>query len=301
GLSSTGVDNTAKTRQLRPKSNTKNDRVPSASKSSCINVSIKILSQTRKKCILSGPYKPTTILVQAIAATDDSLEIPEHMIVETPMNTSPENKAHFQAEKEAIHMILIGIGDGIYSTIDACQIAHETYKGKEIAKPITPPSEIAFEDDSFPEQAQRDKDMQKNLTLIGKPNGDALRKCILSGPYKPTTVVVQAVATTDDSPVIPENTIVETPMNMSPINKAHFKSEKGGKKIAKPITPPSESASEEDIDPEQAQMDKDMQKNLALIAKYFKKIYKPTNNNLGTSSNSRNKNVDTNSRYKNDN
>nr|GEW23450.1 hypothetical protein [Tanacetum cinerariifolium] len=44
-----------------------------------------------------------------------------------------------------------------------------------------------------------------------------------------------------------------------------------------------------------------MQKNLALIAKYFKKIYKPTNNNLRTSSNSWNKNVDTTPRYKNDN
>nr|GEV19051.1 copia protein [Tanacetum cinerariifolium] len=44
-----------------------------------------------------------------------------------------------------------------------------------------------------------------------------------------------------------------------------------------------------------------MQKNLALIAKYFKKIYKPTNNNLKTSSNSRKKNVDTTPRYKNDN
>nr|GEZ35236.1 hypothetical protein [Tanacetum cinerariifolium] len=65
------------------------------------------------------------------------------------------------------------------------------------------------------------------------------------------------------------------------------------KEIAKPITPPSESASEEDSDPEQAQRDKDMKKNLALIAKYFKKIYKPTNNNLRTSLNSRNKNMDT--------
>nr|GEV13132.1 hypothetical protein [Tanacetum cinerariifolium] len=35
GLSSTGVDNTAKTRRSQPRSNTKNDRVPSASKSSC--------------------------------------------------------------------------------------------------------------------------------------------------------------------------------------------------------------------------------------------------------------------------
>ncbi|GJX80322.1 hypothetical protein Tco_0328471 [Tanacetum coccineum] len=54
-------------------------------------------------------------------------------------------------------------------------------------------------------------------------------------------------------------------------------------------------------DPEQAHRDKDIQKNLALIAKYFKKIYKPTNNNLITSSNTRNKNVDTSPRYKNDN
>nr|GEY41481.1 hypothetical protein [Tanacetum cinerariifolium] len=35
GLSSTGVDNTAKTRRPHPRSNTKNDRVPSMSKSSC--------------------------------------------------------------------------------------------------------------------------------------------------------------------------------------------------------------------------------------------------------------------------
>ncbi|GKD24460.1 hypothetical protein Tco_1230674, partial [Tanacetum coccineum] len=67
------------------------------------------------------------------------------------------------------------------------------------------------------------------------------------------------------------------------------------------ITPPSESAFEEDSDPEQAQKDKDMQKNLALIAKYFKKLYKPTNNNLRTSLNTRNKYVDTTLKYKNDN
>nr|GFD31309.1 hypothetical protein [Tanacetum cinerariifolium] len=40
----------------------------------------------------------------------------------------------------------------------------------------------------------------------------------------------------------------------------------------KPITPPSETASEEDSDHEQAQKDKDMQKNLALIAKKPKRV-----------------------------
>ncbi|GJY15688.1 integrase, catalytic region, zinc finger, CCHC-type containing protein [Tanacetum coccineum] len=74
-----------------------------------------------------------------------------------------------------------------------------------------------------------------------------------------------------------------------------------GKEIAKPVTPQSESVSEEDSDPEQARRDKDMQKNLALLAKYFKKLYKPTNNNLRTSSNSRNKTEDTTPRYNNDN
>nr|GEV46039.1 ribonuclease H-like domain-containing protein [Tanacetum cinerariifolium] len=83
-------------------------------------------------------------------------------------------------------------------------------------------------------------------------------------------------------------------------SRSHTSTRHKGKEIAKPITPPSETASKEDSDPEQAQRDKDMQKNLALIAKYFKKIYKPINNNLRTSSNFKNKNMDTTPRYKSD-
>nr|GEW89012.1 integrase, catalytic region, zinc finger, CCHC-type, peptidase aspartic, catalytic [Tanacetum cinerariifolium] len=128
-----------------------------------------------RKCILSGTYKPTIVVVQAVAATDDSLAIPEHTTVKTPMNMSPAKKAYSESEKEAIHLILIGIGDEIYSTVDAFQTAHKMWEvierlqqGKEIAKPITHPFESASEEDSDPEQAQRDKDMQKNLALIAK-------------------------------------------------------------------------------------------------------------------------------------
>nr|GEY00747.1 hypothetical protein [Tanacetum cinerariifolium] len=85
-----------------------------------------------RKFILSSPYKPTTVLVQAIATTDDSPSIPEHTTVETPMNVSPENKAYFQAKKEAIHLILTGIGDEIYSTVDACQTASEMWEAIEM-------------------------------------------------------------------------------------------------------------------------------------------------------------------------
>nr|GEV61354.1 integrase, catalytic region, zinc finger, CCHC-type, peptidase aspartic, catalytic [Tanacetum cinerariifolium] len=55
--------------------------------------------------------------VPAVAATDDSLAVLEHTTVETPLNMSPKNKAHYESEKEAIHSILSGIRDEIYSTI----------------------------------------------------------------------------------------------------------------------------------------------------------------------------------------
>nr|GEV47451.1 hypothetical protein [Tanacetum cinerariifolium] len=52
--------------------------------------------------------------------------------------------------------------------------SHETtrHKGKEIAKPITPLSELASEEDINLEQAQKDKEMQKNLALIAKYKND---------------------------------------------------------------------------------------------------------------------------------
>ncbi|GJR15584.1 retrovirus-related pol polyprotein from transposon TNT 1-94 [Tanacetum coccineum] len=154
---------------------------------------------------------------------------------------SPKNKAHFESEKKAIHLILNGIGDEIYLTVDACKTAHEMWEAIE--------------------RLQQD-------------------------PYYQAPKSHKSYAPTSKASL----------PTRSPATTRHK-----GKEIAKPITPPSESASEEDSDPEQAQKDKEMHKNLALIAKYFKKIYKPTNNNLRTSSNTRNKNVDTTLRYKNDN
>ncbi|GKD17977.1 hypothetical protein Tco_1207135 [Tanacetum coccineum] len=72
-----------------------------------------------RKCILEGPYTPSTVIIPIVPATNDSPEVPERIAVETILNMSPGNKAHYESEKEAIHLILIGIGDEIYSTVDA--------------------------------------------------------------------------------------------------------------------------------------------------------------------------------------
>nr|GEU89769.1 hypothetical protein [Tanacetum cinerariifolium] len=79
-----------------------------------------------RKCILEGPYTFSTVVVlAAVSATKNSPAVPEHTTVETLQTMSPKNKAHYESEKEAIHLILTGIRDKIYSTVDACKIAQE--------------------------------------------------------------------------------------------------------------------------------------------------------------------------------
>ncbi|GKE01142.1 hypothetical protein Tco_1389125 [Tanacetum coccineum] len=55
-----------------------------------------------------------------------------------------------------------------------------------------------------------------------RPNGAALRKCILKGPYTPTIVTTPAVPATENSLAVHEQTTIETVMNMTPENRAHF-------------------------------------------------------------------------------
>ncbi|GJX48517.1 hypothetical protein Tco_0273707 [Tanacetum coccineum] len=101
-----------------------------------------------------GPYTPTIVTTPAVPATEDSPAVPEQTTVETVMNMTPENRAHFESEKEAIHLILTGIGDEIYSTVDACQTAQEMWEAIEGYNKL-------LKKDSDLNQAQKDKDMRK--------------------------------------------------------------------------------------------------------------------------------------------
>ncbi|GJY28524.1 hypothetical protein Tco_0404291 [Tanacetum coccineum] len=53
--------------------------------------------------------------------------IQQHTTIETILNMTPENKEHFLSKKEAIFLLLTGIGDDIYSTVDACKTANEMW------------------------------------------------------------------------------------------------------------------------------------------------------------------------------
>nr|GEW93123.1 integrase, catalytic region, zinc finger, CCHC-type, peptidase aspartic, catalytic [Tanacetum cinerariifolium] len=233
-----------------------------------------------RKCILSGPYKPSTVLAHDVEATDNSPVVAEHTTLETPANMSLKNKAHFLAEKEAIHLIQTGIGDDIYSTLEWSRFV-------TIFKQQHKLDEVSY---------------HKLFNILKKYQNkvNELRAEKLARNANPLALVATAQASQYPYYQTPRSHRSSAPLPKPSISsRSHTSTRHKGKEIAKPITPPSETTSEEDSNPKQAQRDKDMQKNLALIAKYFKKIYKPTNNNLRTSSNSKNKNVDTTPRYKN--
>ncbi|GJR16693.1 putative reverse transcriptase domain-containing protein [Tanacetum coccineum] len=84
-----------------------------------------------RKCIFDGPYKLTSVVIEAVAATVNAPAVPEHDEAETVHNMSEENKLYFKAEKEAIFLLLTGIGDEIYSTVDACNTANEMWTAIE--------------------------------------------------------------------------------------------------------------------------------------------------------------------------
>nr|GEY55694.1 hypothetical protein [Tanacetum cinerariifolium] len=191
--------------------------------------------------------------------------------VETLLTMSPENKAHYESEKESIHLLLTRIRDEIYSTIDACKTTHDMWIA---IKRLQQGESLNIQDYQKEVNEIRTKRIAKNANPLALVIADSS----YPNPYYQAPKSYKSYAPTS---------------KQSSFTISNASTKFKGKEIAKPITPPSESVSEEDSDPEQAQRDKDMQKNLALIAKYFKKIYKPTNNNLRTSSNSKNNNVDT--------
>ncbi|GJW06820.1 retrovirus-related pol polyprotein from transposon TNT 1-94 [Tanacetum coccineum] len=292
---------------------------------------------TLRKCILQSPYTPSTVIILVVPATDNAPAVPERSAVEIILNMSLKN--NYESEKEAIHLLLTEIGDEIYSTFDACNTAHEMWIAIERLQQESMESYysifykminemtrnnltvatmqviVQFLQQLQPEwsrfmtiikqQHELDKVSYHKLFDVKKQyqkEVNEIRAERIAKNANPLTLVAAAQPHLDPYYQASKSHKSYVPTSKaSPPTRSNATTRHKGKEIAKPITPPSESASEEDSDPEQAQKDKEMQKNLALIAKYFKNLYKPTNNNLRTCSNSRNKNVDNSLRYKNGN
>ncbi|GJS01479.1 retrovirus-related pol polyprotein from transposon TNT 1-94 [Tanacetum coccineum] len=279
-----------------------------------------------RKSILSGPYVPSTVLVQAVAATEGNPAIQQHTTIETVLNMTPENKEHFLSKKEAIFLLLTGIGDDIYSTIDACKttnemwIAIERLQQGESLNVQDVKTNLFWEFGKF---TSRDgESMESYYSRFYKLMNELTRNNLQVTTMQVNVQFLQqlqpewsrfvtVVKQSKEIDTISYHTLFDilkqyqnevndiraeriaksaNPLALlaaaQPYSDNYYQAPKPqrsnatssstrpsastrhkGKEIAKSVTPQSESVSEEDSDPEQAQRDKDMQKNLALLAK----------------------------------
>ncbi|GJT58030.1 hypothetical protein Tco_0993084 [Tanacetum coccineum] len=198
-----------------------------------------------RKCILEGPYTPSTVIILVVPAMDNSLAVPERTTIETVLNMSPENKAHFESEKEAIHLILTGIGDEIYSTVDACKTAHEMWEAierlqQEWSRFVTIiKKQHKLDEVSYHKLFDILKKYQKEV--------NELRAERIAKNANPLAFVATAQSYQDPYYQTPKSYKSYAPTSKALLpTRSHATTRNKGKDIAKPITPPSESASEED-------------------------------------------------------
>nr|GEV21857.1 hypothetical protein [Tanacetum cinerariifolium] len=202
---------------------------------------------------------PPMLVMGPIPEKENSPAVPEHITVETLLNMSSENKAQFESEKEAVHLILTGIGDEIYSTIDACNTAHEMWEAikrlqQEWSRFLTiVKKQHKLDEVSYHKLFHILKQYQKEV--------NKLRVERIAMNANPLVLVATAQPNQDPYYETPKSQKSYAPISKaSLLTRSHTTTRNKGKEIAKPITPPSKSASEEDSEPKQAQRDKDMQK-----------------------------------------
>ncbi|GJS36540.1 retrovirus-related pol polyprotein from transposon TNT 1-94 [Tanacetum coccineum] len=136
------------------------------------------------------------------------------------INTTPQKRAYFDAEAEAIHMILSGIGYDIYSIVDACTTDKEMW--------------IAIKRLQQGESLNK-QDVKTNLFWEFARNANPLALVAIAQQYP------------DDHYQAPKPHKTYVPSSkQTPSTKSHALTRSKGKEIAKPITPPSKSASEEE-------------------------------------------------------
>nr|GEX45705.1 hypothetical protein [Tanacetum cinerariifolium] len=85
-------------------------------------------SKDRPPMLATGRYAQWQSCSMIYVDTKPNMkELKKCIFNETYENTLPENRAYIDAKAKAIHMILSGIEDEIYSTVDACKTTQEMW------------------------------------------------------------------------------------------------------------------------------------------------------------------------------
>nr|GEW25796.1 hypothetical protein [Tanacetum cinerariifolium] len=209
--------------------------------------------------VLQGPYQLNTVTIPAAPATEISLATPEQTTVETILTIESMESYYSRFYKMMNEMIRnnLTVATMQVNVKFLQQLQPEWSRFVTIVK-----QQHDLDTVSYHKLFDVLKRYQKEVNKI--------RVERIAKTVNPLALVATARQYPDPYYQAPKShKSYAPPSKQSSSTRSNASTKFKGKEIAKPITPPSESVSEEDSDPEQAQRDKDMQKNLALIEKYM--------------------------------
>nr|GEU73361.1 hypothetical protein [Tanacetum cinerariifolium] len=217
-------------------------------------------------CLKNPPYK-FTWADKVVSFSEGTPETTTERYMETYKNVSQDIREQLNAEVEAVQIILTGIDNDIYSKVDACLNAREMWKAiKRFYKMMN-------------ELARNQCDVTNhlvNVQFLLQPQPEWER---IARTANPLALVSQ------QQPVYhPQNHPTHYTQNSSTRSQQANTRNKGKAIVNSPLPIYDQEPSMVAEDDEMLK-DKEIDKLMALISLSFKKIYKPTNNNLRTSSN----------------
>nr|GEX17024.1 hypothetical protein [Tanacetum cinerariifolium] len=236
-----------------------------------------------RKCILEGPYQPTTVTIPAIPATENSSAIPEqtataHDIWEAIEKLQQGESLNIQDVKTNLFWEFGKFTSHDGETMESYYTRFYKMMNEMIRNNLTVATmqvNAQFLQQLQPEwsrfvkivkqQHELDKVSYHKLFYILKQyqkEVNEIRAKRIAKNANPIALVAAAQQYPDPYYQAPKSHKPYAPTSkQSSSTRSNASTKFKGKEIAQPITPPSESASVADSDPEQAPRDKDIQKN----------------------------------------
>nr|GEV43199.1 DNA/RNA polymerases superfamily protein [Tanacetum cinerariifolium] len=227
-------------------------------------------------CLKNPPYK-FTWADKVVLVSKGSPETTTERYMETYKNVSQDIRDQLNAEVKVVQIILIGIDNDIYSIVDDCPNACEMWKAIERFVTLVKQS-----------QELKTISYHKLYDILKQYHNEVneLRAKRIARTANPLVLVAQ------QQPVHhPQNHPTHYTQN-SLTRSQQAATRNRGKAIVNSTLPIYDQEPSMVAEDDEMSKDKEIDKLMALISLSFKKIYKPTNNNLRTSLNTSRANQD---------
>ncbi|GKB94491.1 hypothetical protein Tco_0980628 [Tanacetum coccineum] len=243
-------------------------------------------------CLQNPPYK-FKWTEKTVSVAEGSSETTTKGYMENYKNVSQDIRNQLEAKAKAVQIILIGIDNDIYSIVDACPNACEMWKAIERLKQGESINVLDLETNLFVTLVKQSQELKtvsyhKLFDILKQHQNEVneLRAERLARTANPLALVAQ------QKPVYhPQNHPTHYTHNSS-IRSQQATTRNRGKAIVNSPPPTYDQEPEMVAEDDAFSKEKEIDKLMALISISFKKIYKPTNNNLRTSSNTSRANQD---------